>query len=98
DVVAGNDVLGWNVHDDGAEADADHSIDGPENEDDARSLRRLEQFSQPENDSAFVFIQDLDGIQEPERDDDGDDEKGRDQHGYPPARIIRSFATCRLGL
>ena len=66
-VVARDDVLRRHVHDDRAQADADHAIDRREDEDDARALRLRQQLAEPEDDAALVLVQDLDRAEQVER-------------------------------
>src|ERR1035437_6749817 len=80
DVVAGDDVLRWNLHGFLAEADADDGVHRAEDEDDAGTGGVVADAAETEDDGAFVLFEDLDGIENVKQDDGGSDEE-RHLHG-----------------
>ena len=59
-VVARDDVLGRDLERDCPQADPDHSVDRPENEDQSWSHRFRQKAAEPEAHAAFVFLEDVD--------------------------------------
>jgi hypothetical protein len=74
DVVAGDNVLRRHFEHVLAERDADHLIEGTEDEDDSRPLGHGQSAAQTEDDTALIFAQDLDGVEQIENDNSDDDE------------------------
>jgi hypothetical protein len=85
-VVLRDDVLRRHIQRDRPQADAQHPVDGKEDELQSRPRRLRQQTPEPENDAALVFVQDLDAVQDPEKpDDDGKRQPTEQQwHRRPP--------------
>jgi hypothetical protein len=82
DVVAGDDVLGGNFDDLDAQIDPDHLLDERNQQDEARSLYRLE-AAQGEDDGSFVLPQYLDcGDECRKHDEDGDWQGEHERYGH----------------
>ncbi len=71
DVVARDDVLRRNLQRFLPQRNPHHAVDGGEDQNHSRTLGR-DQASQPEDDAALIFGQDLDGTQQVNDEDDDD--------------------------
>jgi hypothetical protein len=80
DVVAGDDVLRGDLHRFLTERDADDTVDGAEDEDNARACGVVTDASEPEDDGTLVFAEDLDAVEEV-KNDDGDGDERWERHG-----------------
>src|SRR6266478_4306631 len=79
DVVARNDVLGWNLKRFLAKGNAHDAVDGRKYQNHAGTFGLLEQVAEPEDDAALILGEDLDRTQHVDGyddDDDGDKAKG----------------------
>jgi hypothetical protein len=79
DVVAGDDVLRGDLHGLLAQADADDLVEGAEDEDDAGALGGLADAAEAEDDGALVLLEDLDGVDDVER-ENGENDEQRNGH------------------
>jgi len=83
DVVAGDDVLGWDLHDLLAERDANHLIEGAEDQNNAGALG-WDDVAEAEDDAALVLFEDLNGADEVENDDDAEEQDRVGHRGLRP--------------
>ena len=85
DIVAGDDVLRRHIEGDDAQADADETVNGPEDEDQAGPLGHRQEAPEAEDDGALVLVEHLDALEDVHHREDDDDDDGRKLvwHGKP---------------
>src|SRR5215207_5378112 len=83
DVIAGDDVLGWDVHGDGPEVHLDHLVHHRQQDEQPWSLRPSLDAPEPEDDAPLVLLDYLDGAKYQRDDDDRDANQRYRLEPYP---------------
>ena len=73
DIVAGDHVLRWHLHDHGTQVHLAHLLHDGYDEDDARSLDLIE-ASECENDATLIFLQHFESTEDDDGENDYDDQ------------------------
>src|SRR5579871_1393241 len=82
DVIARDDVLGRHFEHLLAKGDANHLVEGTENQNDTRPLGSWERSAEAEDDGAFVVAKDLDRVEQIKSNDQDENQKRKRQCGH----------------